>query len=208
MSGNGLCAKQQCPPAYPCPHPHPCSRSCPRRASGRRMCRAVRDFLFAQTVQAPLEVYSEWLSVGHVDEFLTFVPALDRKVPTLEPPQGSSQHPKNPLCASRGSGGWSPFGVAQRGWIWDLRGHPVSPGLDLGSPWASLVPRAGFGMAVVPPSRTLGCFIPPTARGDLRALSCRDSGCSWPVPTPATNSSRRSSSRAMGRPHSSLVRGG
>ncbi|NWX56408.1 PADI1 deiminase, partial [Promerops cafer] len=48
-------------------------------ASGRRMCKAVRDFLFAQTVQAPLEVYSEWLSVGHVDEFLTFVPALDRK---------------------------------------------------------------------------------------------------------------------------------
>ncbi|NWS06883.1 PADI1 deiminase, partial [Motacilla alba] len=48
-------------------------------AAGRRMCRAVRDFLFAQTVQAPLEVYSEWLSVGHVDEFLTFVPALDRK---------------------------------------------------------------------------------------------------------------------------------
>uniref|UniRef100_A0A8D2P131 protein-arginine deiminase n=1 Tax=Zosterops lateralis melanops TaxID=1220523 RepID=A0A8D2P131_ZOSLA len=48
-------------------------------ASGRRMCRAVRDFLFAQKVQAPLEVYSEWLSVGHVDEFLTFVPALDRK---------------------------------------------------------------------------------------------------------------------------------
>lgn len=64
------------------------------RASGRRMCRAVRDFLFAQKVQAPLEVYSEWLSVGHVDEFLTFVPALDRKVPTLEPPWGSSQHPK------------------------------------------------------------------------------------------------------------------
>ncbi|NXF70931.1 PADI1 deiminase, partial [Sclerurus mexicanus] len=48
-------------------------------ASGRRMSRAVRDFLFAQKVQAPLEVYSEWLSVGHVDEFLTFVPAPDRK---------------------------------------------------------------------------------------------------------------------------------
>nr|XP_021405076.1 protein-arginine deiminase type-1 [Lonchura striata domestica] len=48
-------------------------------AAGRRMCRAVRDFLLAQSVQAPLEVYSEWLSVGHVDEFLTFVPALDRK---------------------------------------------------------------------------------------------------------------------------------
>ncbi|NXB69815.1 PADI1 deiminase, partial [Donacobius atricapilla] len=66
-------------------------------ASGRRMCRAVRDFLFAQTVQAPLEVYSEWLSVGHVDEFLTFVPALDRKVPMLEPRWGSSQHPEKSL---------------------------------------------------------------------------------------------------------------
>ncbi|NXN13047.1 PADI1 deiminase, partial [Indicator maculatus] len=50
-------------------------------ASGRRMSRAVRDFLYAQKVQAPLEVYSEWLSVGHVDEFLTFVPACDRKSP-------------------------------------------------------------------------------------------------------------------------------
>ncbi|NWI76669.1 PADI1 deiminase, partial [Dryoscopus gambensis] len=48
-------------------------------ASGRRMSKAVRDFLYAQQVQAPLEVYSEWLTVGHVDEFLTFVPALDRK---------------------------------------------------------------------------------------------------------------------------------
>ncbi|NWU09935.1 PADI1 deiminase, partial [Cephalopterus ornatus] len=48
-------------------------------ASGRRMSKAVRDFLYAQKVQAPVEVYSEWLTVGHVDEFLTFVPALDRK---------------------------------------------------------------------------------------------------------------------------------
>jgi len=51
------------------------------RAAGRRMSKAVRDFLYAQKVQAPVEVYSEWLSVGHVDEFLTFVPAYDRKVP-------------------------------------------------------------------------------------------------------------------------------
>lgn len=51
------------------------------RASGRRMSKAVRDFLYAQKVQAPVEIYSEWLSVGHVDEFLTFVPAYDRKVP-------------------------------------------------------------------------------------------------------------------------------
>ncbi|XP_042743665.1 protein-arginine deiminase type-1-like [Lagopus leucura] len=48
-------------------------------SSGRRMSKVVRDFLYAQKVQAPVEVYSEWLSVGHVDEFLTFVPAYDRK---------------------------------------------------------------------------------------------------------------------------------
>ncbi|NXJ72231.1 PADI1 deiminase, partial [Rostratula benghalensis] len=48
-------------------------------ASGRRMSKAVRDFLYAQKVQAPVEIYSEWLTVGHVDEFLTFVPAFDRK---------------------------------------------------------------------------------------------------------------------------------
>uniref|UniRef100_A0A8B9ZJR8 protein-arginine deiminase n=1 Tax=Anas platyrhynchos TaxID=8839 RepID=A0A8B9ZJR8_ANAPL len=48
-------------------------------ASGRRMSKVVRDFLYAQKVQAPVEIYSEWLSVGHVDEFLTFVPAYDRK---------------------------------------------------------------------------------------------------------------------------------
>ncbi|XP_021230299.1 protein-arginine deiminase type-1-like [Numida meleagris] len=48
-------------------------------ASGRRMSKVVRDFLYAQKVQAPVEVYSEWLSVGHVDEFLTFVPTYDRK---------------------------------------------------------------------------------------------------------------------------------
>lgn len=50
------------------------------------MSKVVRDFLYAQKVQAPVEIYSEWLSVGHVDEFLTFVPAYDRKVPSLHPP--------------------------------------------------------------------------------------------------------------------------
>ncbi|NXI61662.1 PADI1 deiminase, partial [Anseranas semipalmata] len=49
------------------------------RFSGQRMARAVRDFLFAQQVQAPVELYSDWLYVGHVDEFLSFVPAPDRK---------------------------------------------------------------------------------------------------------------------------------
>uniref|UniRef100_A0A8C3FWM7 Protein-arginine deiminase n=1 Tax=Chrysemys picta bellii TaxID=8478 RepID=A0A8C3FWM7_CHRPI len=51
------------------------------RSGGRRMTKAVRDFLYAQKVQPPVELYSDWLSVGHVDEFLSFVPAPDRKVP-------------------------------------------------------------------------------------------------------------------------------
>ncbi|NXX41108.1 PADI4 deiminase, partial [Tricholaema leucomelas] len=46
---------------------------------GRRMAKAVKDFLFAQQVQAPVELFSDWLHVGHIDEFLTFVPAPDRK---------------------------------------------------------------------------------------------------------------------------------
>ncbi|XP_006104009.1 protein-arginine deiminase type-1 [Myotis lucifugus] len=49
------------------------------KAGGRRMAKVVRDFLKAQQVQAPVELYSDWLSVGHVDEFLTFVPTSDQK---------------------------------------------------------------------------------------------------------------------------------
>ncbi|XP_016074937.1 PREDICTED: protein-arginine deiminase type-1 [Miniopterus natalensis] len=49
------------------------------KSGGRRMAKVVRDFLKAQQVQAPVELYSDWLSVGHVDEFLTFVPTSDRK---------------------------------------------------------------------------------------------------------------------------------
>ncbi|NWU47268.1 PADI2 deiminase, partial [Dromas ardeola] len=48
-------------------------------SAGRRMTRVVRDFLYAQQVQAPVELYSDWLSVGHVDEFVTFVPTSDTK---------------------------------------------------------------------------------------------------------------------------------
>ncbi|NXU54143.1 PADI2 deiminase, partial [Turnix velox] len=48
-------------------------------SAGRRMTRVVRDFLYAQQVQAPVELYSDWLSVGHVDEFITFVPTSDTK---------------------------------------------------------------------------------------------------------------------------------
>ncbi|XP_039909991.1 uncharacterized protein LOC120747992 isoform X2 [Hirundo rustica] len=49
------------------------------RLGGRRMAKAVRQFLEAQEVQAPVELFSDWLHVGHVDEFLSFVPAPDRK---------------------------------------------------------------------------------------------------------------------------------
>uniref|UniRef100_A0ABI8ADZ1 Protein-arginine deiminase n=1 Tax=Felis catus TaxID=9685 RepID=A0ABI8ADZ1_FELCA len=35
--------------------------------------------ILAQQVQAPVELYSDWLSVGHVDEFLSFVPTSDQK---------------------------------------------------------------------------------------------------------------------------------
>ncbi|NWW97170.1 PADI2 deiminase, partial [Rhynochetos jubatus] len=48
-------------------------------SAGRRMTRVVRDFLYAQQVQAPVELYSDWLSMGHVDEFVTFVPTSDTK---------------------------------------------------------------------------------------------------------------------------------
>ncbi|ACK66158.1 Protein-arginine deiminase [Rippkaea orientalis PCC 8801] len=39
-----------------------------------QMMGVVRDFLIAQKIQAPVELFSDWLSVGHIDEFMTFVP--------------------------------------------------------------------------------------------------------------------------------------
>ncbi|XP_006883753.1 PREDICTED: protein-arginine deiminase type-4 [Elephantulus edwardii] len=45
----------------------------------REMHQALQDFLVAQQVQAPVKLYSDWLDVGHVDEFLSFVPAKDGK---------------------------------------------------------------------------------------------------------------------------------
>lgn len=44
------------------------------------MTKVVQDFLWAQKVQDPIALFSDWLYVGHVDEFMTFVPAPDRKV--------------------------------------------------------------------------------------------------------------------------------
>uniref|UniRef100_F6Z7A6 protein-arginine deiminase n=1 Tax=Monodelphis domestica TaxID=13616 RepID=F6Z7A6_MONDO len=48
-------------------------------SSGRRVTQVVRDFLYAQKVQPPVELFVDWLAVGHVDEFLSFVPAPDDK---------------------------------------------------------------------------------------------------------------------------------
>ncbi|XP_070812345.1 protein-arginine deiminase type-2-like [Pituophis catenifer annectens] len=48
-------------------------------SGGRRMTKVVRDFLQAQRVQSPVELYSDWLTVGHVDEFVTFVPIPGKK---------------------------------------------------------------------------------------------------------------------------------
>ncbi|NXY24807.1 PADI2 deiminase, partial [Atrichornis clamosus] len=48
-------------------------------SAGRRMTRMVRDFLQAQRVQAPVELFSDWLALGNVNEFVTFVPTSDKK---------------------------------------------------------------------------------------------------------------------------------
>ncbi|KAM9111099.1 LOW QUALITY PROTEIN: protein-arginine deiminase type-4-like [Megaptera novaeangliae] len=40
----------------------------------QEMHQDLQDFLSAQQVQAPVKLYSDWLSVGHVDEFLSFIP--------------------------------------------------------------------------------------------------------------------------------------
>jgi len=47
----------------------------PDAHGGYRMMKVVSDFMYAQSVQEPIELYSDWLSVGHVDEFVTFVPS-------------------------------------------------------------------------------------------------------------------------------------
>ncbi|XP_006641986.2 protein-arginine deiminase type-2 [Lepisosteus oculatus] len=51
----------------------------PTASQGRNMTKVVQDFLWAQKVQSPVALFSDWLYVGHVDEFMTFVPAPDRK---------------------------------------------------------------------------------------------------------------------------------
>lgn len=41
----------------------------------RQMMPELRRFLHAQKVQAPIEIYTDWLTVGHIDEIVSFVPA-------------------------------------------------------------------------------------------------------------------------------------
>ncbi|XP_076421678.1 protein-arginine deiminase type-4 isoform X1 [Peromyscus maniculatus bairdii] len=48
-------------------------------SESRDMHQALQDFLCAQQVQAPVRLFSDWLFVGHIDEFLSFVPAPDRQ---------------------------------------------------------------------------------------------------------------------------------
>lgn len=46
----------------------------PTVGAGRRVMQVVKDFLYAQQLQSPIELFTDWLDVGHVDEFITFVP--------------------------------------------------------------------------------------------------------------------------------------
>nr|VFK14916.1 MAG: Protein-arginine deiminase (PAD) [Candidatus Kentron sp. LPFa]VFK24513.1 MAG: Protein-arginine deiminase (PAD) [Candidatus Kentron sp. LPFa] len=40
----------------------------------RQMTSNVRQFVYAQKVQSPIEIYTDWLLVGHVDEIFSFIP--------------------------------------------------------------------------------------------------------------------------------------
>lgn len=42
--------------------------------SPRHMAHQLRGFLQAQKVQPPIEIFTDWLAVGHVDEIINFIP--------------------------------------------------------------------------------------------------------------------------------------
>ncbi|MDJ0600963.1 MAG: protein-arginine deiminase family protein [Crocosphaera sp.] len=44
-----------------------------------RMVKNLRDFFYEQKIQSPIELFSDWLDVGHIDEFMTFVPISSGK---------------------------------------------------------------------------------------------------------------------------------
>lgn len=110
------------------------------------MRKDLRDFLYAQQVQAPVELYADWLLTGHVDQFMCFVPTQVK---------GEGDKVCAGDCTGMGVGG-------------------LPPALEtLRSSWRG--PR--WPLTLI--------------------LSPRASGCSWPAPAPATNSSRRNRRRAM-----------
>uniref|UniRef100_A0A2K5QPT4 Protein-arginine deiminase n=1 Tax=Cebus imitator TaxID=2715852 RepID=A0A2K5QPT4_CEBIM len=45
---------------------------------GRAMSKTLRDFLYDQQVQAPVELYSDWLMTSHLDEFMCFIPTDEK----------------------------------------------------------------------------------------------------------------------------------
>lgn len=47
--------------------------------SNRQMMPQLRKFLYSQKVQSPFEIYTDWLTVGHTDEIVCFVPAFNDK---------------------------------------------------------------------------------------------------------------------------------
>lgn len=47
--------------------------------ANREMMPELRRFLHAQRVQTPIEIFTDWLTVGHVDEIINFVPAPNEK---------------------------------------------------------------------------------------------------------------------------------
>lgn len=108
------------------------------------MHQALQDFLSAQQVQAPVRLFSDWLFVGHVDEFLSFVPARDKQV---RDPSARVQKPAPPLRGER-KGGWNPGWVAKQ-----------LPALD------SSVSPAGFSAAAVQPQSLLSAVPGATEPG-------------------------------------------
>ncbi|MEO1431479.1 MAG: protein-arginine deiminase family protein [Cyanobacteria bacterium J06633_8] len=47
--------------------------------NSRQMMPELRRFFYAQKVQSPFEIYTDWLIVGHADEIMCFVPAANNK---------------------------------------------------------------------------------------------------------------------------------
>lgn len=103
----------------------------------------VRDFLYAQRVQPPVELFVDWLAVGHVDEFLSFVPAPDEKVRTVV------------TCLSLVSGSED-----------ELQGAGLRPGNSGGS----VLSTQGFRMLLASPSACFKLFQEKQKWGHGRAL--------------------------------------